>query len=161
MKGNELTRDTEEDPSEWGDDAYFCDTCDKPFRCPFYDIAKQFERTIFEGGDSFPEVEIVGSKSIGHFCSSECRDQGRVEILQRENVRPTYPGIGPIELCSRCAAPVDMTRFHLAYEESVLDGEWDQMTVIPIDPTVLAIVCNSCSAPPERLIAEVDFPLTS
>ena len=42
-----MSTDKEEYPSDWGDDAYFCETCGKPFRYPLFDIAKEFERTIF------------------------------------------------------------------------------------------------------------------
>jgi len=155
-----LSIDKEEDSSDWGDDAYFCETCGRPFRYPLYDTAKEFERTIFHTGDIRPEVEIIGSEGIGQYCSSSCRDQARRGLLQREAVRVTYPGIGPIECCSRCSAPVDMTKFHLAYVESVIDGEWDRMSVNVRESAVVAILCNGCSAPPDRLIAEVDFPVS-
>jgi hypothetical protein len=158
MKGRKLSIDKEEGANDWGDDAFFCDTCDKPFRYPQFDTAKEFERTIFNS--DLPEVEIVNSEGIGQYCSSSCRDQARSDLLQRENVRATYPDIGPIEFCSRCSAPVDMTKFHLAYVESVFDGEWDRMSVNVLEATVVAILCNVCSAPPDRLIAEVDFPIS-
>lgn len=159
MKEKGFNRDKEDDPSGWGDEAYFCESCGKPFRYPLFDVAKEFERTIFQGDDSPPEIEIIGSEGIGNYCSNVCRDQARNSLLQRENVRATYPGIGPVERCSRCAAPVDMAKFHLAYVESVLDGEWDRMAVSVLDTAVVAIVCNRCSAPPGRLIAETDFPV--
>lgn len=156
MKGKNLSIDKEEGTRDWGDDAYFCETCGKPFRYPLFDTAKEFERTIFNS--DLPEVEIVNSEGIGQYCSSVCRDRARSSLLHRENVRATYPELGPIECCSRCSAPVDMTRFHLAYVESVLDGEWDRMSVNVLETTVVAILCNGCSTPPDRLIAEVDFP---
>lgn len=160
MKGRKLSIDKEEEPSDWGDDAYFCETCGKPFRYPLFDIAKGFERTMFHADSSLPEVEVIGSEGIGQYCSSACRDQARSSLLQRENVCATYPDIGPIECCSRCSAPVDMTKFHLAYVESVIDGEWDRMSVNAHETVVVAILCNGCAAPPDRLIAEVDFPIS-
>jgi len=76
-----------------------------------------------------------------------------------QNVRATYPDIGPIELCSRCGKPVDMTKFHLTYVESILEQEWERMSASVLESVVLAVLCNACSPPPSRLIAEVDFPV--
>ena len=53
-----------------------------------------------------------------------------------------------------------MTKFHSAYVESVIDGDWDRMSVNAHETVVVAILCNGCSKPPDRLIAEVDFPVS-
>ncbi|MDP1929276.1 MAG: hypothetical protein Q8K62_12305 [Thiobacillus sp.] len=151
--------DKEADPNGWENEAYFCETCGKPFRRPLFDVSKQFERTIFCGNNSPAEVEVIGSEGIAQYCSRACRDPASTSLLQRENVRATYPDIGPIEFCSRCTAPVDMTKFHLAYVESVLDGEWESMSTNVLEVVVLAILCNGCFEPPPRLIADVDFPV--
>ena len=154
-----MNSDERSDSEGWGDEAYFGEACGKPFRYPSLDVVKEFERTTFFDEGKLPEVEIVGSIAIGQYCSAECRQQARGRLLQQENVRATYPDIGPVEACSRCAAPVDMSKFHLAYVESVIDGEWGRMSVSALESIVLAVVCNTCSAPPDRLIAEIDFPV--
>lgn len=151
--------DTVESPEGWGDEAFFCETCGKPFRTPMFDVAKEYDRTIFQENDRLPEVEIIGSIEIGQYCSKGCRDRARGDLLLRENVHATYPDIGPIELCSRCGTPVDMTKFHLTYVESILEQEWERMSASVLESVVLAVLCNACSPPPSRLIAEVDFPM--
>lgn len=123
------------------------------------DMAKEYERTIFHENDSLPEVEIIGSITIGQYCSNACRNRARGDLLLRENVRVTYPDIGPVEPCSRCRMPVDMTKFHLTYVESILEQEWGRMSASVVELVVLAVLCNTCSPPPNRLIAEVDFPM--
>lgn len=156
---NEIMVDKIESPESRDDEAFFCETCGKPFRTPMFDVAKEYERTIFQENDNMPEFEIIGSVGIGEYCSKVCRDQARGDLLLRENVRATYPDIGPIEPCSRCGKPVDMTKFHLAYVESVLDLEPGHMSTNVLESVVLAVLCNTCSPPPSRLIAEVDFPV--
>ena len=151
--------DTVENPESWGDEAFFCETCGKPYRTPMFDVAKEYERTIFQEANRLPEVEIIGSVEIGQYCSSACRDRARSDLLLRENVRPTYPDIGPIESCSRCGLPIDMTKFHLAYVESILDQEWGRMSASVLESVVLAVLCNACAPPPDRLITEVDSPV--
>lgn len=140
-------------PEEWGDDAYFCATCGARFRSPSFDIAREFERTIFYEHGRDPEVEIIGSETIGQFCSEHCRSESRDALLRKEDVRATHPGIGPLEFCSRCKAPVDMTRFHLTYVEYSLSGDWGSMVAHTSDVVPLAIVCNKCVPPQQRLIS--------
>lgn len=124
-----------------------------------FDVTKEYERTIFHENDNLPEVEIIGAVAIGQYCSKACRDHARDDLLLRENVHATYPNIGPIEPCSRCGKPVDMTKFHLTYVESILEQEWARMSANVLESAVLAVLCNACSPPPSRLIAEVEFPV--
>lgn len=146
-------------PEAWGNDAYYCDACNKPFRTPFFDISREYERTIFSPEPSLPEVEVIGASSIAQYCSDDCLAQSRMALLTREKVRATYPDIGPVESCSRCDAPVDMTTFHLAIVESETNQDWESMSASVIRVVTLAVVCNKCTSPPERLIAEVDNPV--
>lgn len=113
-----------------------------------FDVAKEYERTIFHENDNLPEVEIISSVQIGQYCSKECRELARDDLLLRENVHATYPDIGPLEPCSRCGEPVDMTKFHLTYVESILELNRESMSVSVIEPAVLAVLCNACSPLP-------------
>lgn len=143
-------------PDEWRNDTYFCMTCGTPFRSPLFDIAKEYERTIFSGEIIYPEVEVIGSEGIGQYCSEACRSKSRDALLLKENVHATFPDIGPIELCSRCAEPIDMTLFHLTYVESTITGDWDSSIVDSSNVVTLAVVCNKCAPTPKRLIAEAE-----
>ena len=151
--------DKVDSPESWGDEAFTCKTCGKPYRTPIFDVTKEYERTIFQENDNLPEVEIIGAVAIGEYCSKTCREHARDDLLLRENVQATYPDIGPIESCSRCSKPVDMTKFHLTYVESILELEREGMSVNVLESATLAVLCNACSPPPSRLIAEVDFPV--
>ncbi|MCK9381767.1 MAG: hypothetical protein M0P95_11990 [Sulfuritalea sp.] len=147
------------DPEKWGDEAYFCDACEKPFRTPMFDISKGYERTIYDG-NRMPEVEIIGSGTIAQYCSDPCRVKKISAVLAKENVRATYPDIGPVEACSRCGKPVDMTKFHLTYVDSDTEQDWDRMCATVTKTVVLAVLCDACAPPPQRLIAETDFPVS-
>ncbi len=140
-------------PTDWGDECFYCETCGAAFRARMFDISKDHERTIFFEGDRPPEVEIAESVTIGQFCSQHCRDQARVDILRQENIRATYPGIGPVETCSRCGNPVDMTVFHRTYVEYETEHDWGHFVAEVHNATVVAIVCHRCNKPPGLTVA--------
>ncbi len=148
---------TQED--EWKDECFYCDTCNKRFRSPLYDVSKEFERTIFFEDPLLPEVEIIGAETIAGFCSPTCRDKKRDYLLQQEKIRATYPGIGPVEPCSRCGAPVDMTNFHLTYIEMDTTQDWNR-TLFGVevinDPVTLAVVCQKCEPTPRQIKAAIE-----
>lgn len=135
------------DADEWGDYFYACMVCETHFRSPLYEIARGYERTIFFDGDRMPEVEPISSNGIGIYCSAACLNQDRDKLLVKENVRATFPGIGPIEVCSRCGRPVDMAQFHLSWTEEELSCQWGQFIDVlqPIYVQSLAVVCQQCA----------------
>ena len=144
---------------DWKDECFYCDTCNKRFRSPLYDVSKEFERTIFFQEPLLPEVEIIGAETIAGFCSPGCRDKKRNHLLKREKIRATYPGIGPVESCSRCGAPVDMTNFHLTYIELDTTQDWDSSLFgveMINDPVTLAVVCQKCEPIPSQIKAAID-----
>lgn len=132
---------------DWGDNFYTCMVCEKHFRSPLYEISRGYERTIFFDGDQIPVVEPAGSEGIGTYCSAACLNQDRDKLLLKENVRATFPGIGPIEVCSRCGKPVDMVQFHLSWTEEELNCQWGPFIDVlqPINVQSLAVVCQQCA----------------
>lgn len=106
-----------------------------------------YERTHFFDGEQMPEVETIDSEGIGAYCSATCLNQDRDKLLVKENVRATFPGIGPIEVCSRCGRPVDMAQFHLSWTEEEFNCQWGQFIDVlqPIYYQSLAVVCQQCA----------------
>ncbi len=131
---------------DWGDNFYTCMVCEKQFRNPLFEIARGYERTVFYCGDRMPMVEPIESEGVGTYCSPACLNHDRNRLLERDNVRATYPGIGPIESCSRCGKPVDMTQYHMAWTEEKLHCEWGRFIDVlqPIFVESLAVVCQQC-----------------
>lgn len=144
---------------EHDDDCFYCDACNKRFRSPLYDVTKDFERTIFFDEPLIPEIDIMGAESIAYFCSPSCRDKKRDQLLTQEDIRATYPEIGPIESCSRCGAPVDMTEFHLAFVEMDTTHDWDRPLLgakVINDPVTLAVICQKCEPIPRQIKAAIE-----
>ena len=137
-----------------------CNVCEQPLGNPQFGISRQFERTIFSKNDDLDEVEVIDSNEIRAYCSSECLNKNRDLLLAQENVRASYPGIGPVESCSRCGRPVDMTRFHMAWVEDEVEIQGYEAT--PINAEVLAVACDQC-VPPSRATQSDDivFQLSS
>lgn len=151
--------DRSDSPDDWGNDAFFCDVCNRPFRADLYDVSRQFERTIFDDPEGLDEVEVADSDGIAGFCSERCREIGIGKVLTEHAIRATYPGIGPVETCSRCSGPVDMATFHLAFGKSILRfPDWDRLPAFVLEHVTLAVVCNRCAPPPARLIEDQARP---
>ncbi|WP_277183299.1 hypothetical protein [Caballeronia sp. BR00000012568055] len=121
-------------------DSYQCFTCDRIFSGRVFEIAREWERVHFS--DGIPEAEIEDSWGLECYCSQLCADLRREEVMAREGVPIRHPDLGPIEPCSKCGFPIDMTQFHLTYVESCVDmhGSVGQ----PVDVACLAVVCSSC-----------------
>lgn len=136
---------------EWGDECFFCDACGKRFRTPLYDISREFEQTFFYQEPRSPEIEVLGAESIANYCSASCREQKRDELLHQERVRATFPGIGPVESCSRCGGAVDMTKLHLTYVQMNTTQDWDRLIADVLDAQTLAVVCQDCHPVPSSI----------
>jgi len=129
----------------FGDDCFCCQECGTLFRTPLYTISSEFERSHFYDGERIPEIQIRGAEAIASCCSLECLGKQRDKILLSENVRATYPGIGPVEHCSRCGEMVDATQFHLTWVEEVAACQWGKsLQIQPQDARTLAVLCISC-----------------
>ena len=139
-----------------------CMACLKPLGTPQFFISRAYERTIFYSNGRYPEIEIMAAEAIGSYCSGKCLNFEKIAILIRENVRSTFPGIGPVESCSRCGRPVDMTRFHRTWtesEEEITRGEYIEISK-PLSVTTLAVACRNCEPPPSR-VASADLIISS
>ena len=124
-----------------GDNEYECFTCRRVFRTPVFDISREWERTHFN--DGIPSVEIKGSYGLECYCSRACVDARRQLVMASEGVPIRRPGIGPVETCAKCGAPVDMAEFHLTYVESQAVSMGDR-TLDTIDVDYLAVLCRQC-----------------
>lgn len=153
QSNHEKTAMTKEE--NWGDDCFCCHACGKLFRSPLYDVTREYERTEFYSEPRMPEVEIMGAETIRNYCSAICRDSGRQEFLRQERIRATFPDIGPIESCSRCNGPVDMTEFHLTYIQTLTEQNWERpmFGVEVLDVKTIAAVCQKCE-PIRRKISD-------
>lgn len=144
---------------DWGEECFYCDACGTRFRSPLYDIGNEFDQTLFFVEPRLSEIEVMGAKTIANYCSPRCRDRKRDELLQREKVRMTFPGIGPVEACSRCGMPVDMTKPHLTYLQMDTAHDWDRPNfgVSVLGADTLAIVCQGCEPIPRHITTALSW----
>lgn len=98
------------------DDEYECFGCNRTFRSYVFSIDKEWERV--EYGSDIPSIEVRQAEGLERYCSPECRTSRRHIVMTKEGVPIRYPGLGPLELCAKCLAPVNMAEFHLTYLES-------------------------------------------
>lgn len=135
---------------DWGDNCFSCQECSKLFRSPLFTVASGYEKVFFYDEERMPEIETENSESIGTFCSIQCLEVQRGKILANEGVCATYPGIGPVERCSRCGKSMDTTIPHKTWVEEEAICEWDasgDYSVQPIEVRTLAMVCQDCLPP--------------
>lgn len=128
------------------DNAFYCMGCNKPFHSPLYSITRSNEQMHFYPGERLPEAEVLFAESIGDYCSQACLDLNRDHLLKSHQVRSTYPGPGPVESCSRCGNPVDMSRPHWTWTEEMADVVWGQgiEQIQPTEAHLLAVLCRKC-----------------
>lgn len=122
------------------EDDYECFTCNRIFKGRVFEIAREWERVHFS--ESIPEVEIEDSRGLECYCSQLCANLRREEVMAREGVPIRHPGLGPIEPCSKCGAPIDMTQFHVTYVDSCVDVHG--FVGVSVDVNYLAVVCSTC-----------------
>lgn len=123
------------------DDEYECFTCNRRFRSALYSISRELERVDYVEAE--PVVEISASVGLECYCSQACAASRRSLVMAREGVPISNPGLGPIEPCSRCGAPVDMTEFHVTYLESY-EVHRSAITLDTVSLNYLAVLCRKC-----------------
>lgn len=144
---------------DWGEDCFYCNTCGKRFRSPLYDVGKEFAQTFFYKEPRPPEIEVMGAETIANYCSPACRGRSRDQLLLQDKVRATFPGIGPVETCSRCGGLVDMTKFHLTYVQTDTTQDWGRpmFGVGVLRTETLAVICQECEPIPRRIAAAISW----
>jgi hypothetical protein len=124
-----------------------CATCGPKVGIALFDVAREYERLRYSGSTESDEVEIDVSSaaSIAIYCSKLCRDQGRPLVMAAMHVSlPIHrPSFGPIEVCARCLAPVDMSDWHLTILES--DTNTTGLPFKPFEVEYIAVICRTCA----------------
>lgn len=134
--------------NRWDENCFYCMVCERPFYSPLYSITRTVEQMVFYPGERPPEADVLSSESTGDYCCQTCLNRDRDRLLMNEGVRVTFPGPGPIETCSRCGRPVDMTQPHMTWTEEVAAVTWGQSleTLQPTSAQLLAVKCLRCHA---------------
>ncbi|WP_233886395.1 hypothetical protein [Paraburkholderia flagellata] len=122
------------------DDEYECFTCGRIFTTRVFEITREWDRVHY--CTILPEVEVEEAYGLECYCSQACLVARRANVMANESVPIRPAGLEPIETCARCAGPVDMSEFHLAYVES--ETMMNGFVGITLDCEYLAVVCNRC-----------------
>lgn len=120
-------------------------SCSKMFSSVWYDIGSRRERVIFSSPRALDEIEVLSAEGIGVFCSADCHQAGRSEVMRDQGVPiPSVPpDLGPVERCAKCKGPVDMSDWHLMYTEGVIKET--SSGIAALRESLLAVVCKKCS----------------
>lgn len=136
-----------EDDEVSDDDRFECESCGRMFDgSPNYAIEWEQARTVFFDEDRLPEVDIQYAETYASFCTPECRDHARPKVYELLGITATYPGIGPVEQCSRCGSKIDMTQWHTCIVEAVRDMD----SMATSDMEYLAVLCPACKLKSQR-----------
>ncbi len=125
------------------EDPFECDTCKVMFTAPLFDISVSTEKRIDTPDEPYPfMVDIKRATGFANFCSSECRNKGRIGAMTAQGVPipAESPVYDPIESCAVCNGPVNMLEWHSMYTESAFDEDWHHIEEVQY----LAVVCPSC-----------------
>lgn len=127
------------------DDDFECESCKVMFTAPLFDIARSSEKMVDTPDESYPfMMDIKGAMGFANFCSSACRDKGRVAAMSAQGVPipAERPVCDPVESCAICKGVVDMHEWHLTYTESAYNEHWQTIEEVEY----LAVVCPTCEA---------------
>lgn len=120
-----------------------CYHCGKSFGGMVFRLHRAHERVHFFSRG--PEVLSNDLTGLGTYRSCECFHAGAGAVMAHAGIPlpASAPHVGPIELCAICRAPVDMTRFHLAYAISLChESATAGAQMLRFDS--LAVVCTAC-----------------
>ena len=138
-------------------DDYECFECKKSFQTIVFSLNRQYERVEFE--HSMPIISVEDAEGLTCYCSSVCMRLHFPKAMAEQNtpIPAQRPDLGPIEACAVCKGPVDMTRFHLAFElEKFKDEGWSAQ---PLWQEYVAVVCSECAPQSQSSGAILEAPL--
>ena len=69
------------------EDDFECESCHVMFSAPLYDISWSSEKMVDTPDEPYPFLmDIRGAVGFANFCSSTCRDKGRVAVMAAQGV---------------------------------------------------------------------------
>jgi hypothetical protein len=93
-----------------------CDTCKDKLTSRYHTFSRNIERHQYGDGEQSCNVVVLRSDGLWQYCSDACSLQGEYDQLRDRGISLSTPGPGPIEPCSKCGSPIDLTDQHIAYE---------------------------------------------
>jgi hypothetical protein len=120
-----------------------CFHCHKVFQGSVYEIVSERCRLHFD--EQVPYVESENLCGFECYCSRACLESRVANVMARENVPITHPGMSRVANCAACQSPVDRTDFHRAYL-ATLSEPLDDITWETVEMDCLAVTCEKCSS---------------
>ena len=132
-------------------DTYFgiCATCSTTLNSRYHAFNRNIERLQYSPSSAPPQLRsciVLHSEQLAHYCSPECAEAGASFVLEQLGIPLQITGNGPIEPCSKCGKPVNLTVPHVAYELMDLT-EIRQPWLLSIqahDSKTVARLCANC-----------------
>lgn len=126
-------------------ETFNCEHCDSRFQHRVLEMTREIGRMHYRSPSAIDQLEVRAAETIAEFCSAECMEATRDEVMAGQGISiPTNrPDVLPIERCSMCAGPVDMSDWHLTFTEG--ESEFAGATLCPIDVQYVAVVCGGCA----------------
>ena len=129
-----------------------CDICEIWLTARYWTFDRLVQRFDYgQPGDS-PEscatVTVLRNDMLSQCCSIDCARFAALAGLVARGLRQAKCGAGPIEVCAKCNAPVDLTKPHVLYQlmgQTELRQPW-LTTIEPLDIEYLAYVCPRCDS---------------
>jgi len=129
-----------------------CMSCGRMFAGTWFEVARSFQRVHFNSPSALDEIETEQSEGLSECCCTGCHEAVRGAVMQQQQVPipSVRPDIGPVETCAKCSGPVDMSHWHLTFDENKMEDQgWAAAT---LEQSCMAVVCKQC-APYGRLQA--------
>ncbi|NLZ10936.1 MAG: hypothetical protein GX086_06345 [Alcaligenaceae bacterium] len=128
-----------------------CAVCSTLLGPRYVAFVRRVRRLIYQDQSGQPKVteQILSADLQPAWCSIDCWEDMADPVISALQLTSPFPGSGPVVPCSRCGAPVDKTKAHVAYV--VLDLEVKEAPWLTSGHVhwqrVLAVLCVNCEAP--------------
>lgn len=143
-----------------------CATCSATLNSRYYSFSRNIERHQYTRPDAISQLHtciVLHSEQLAHYCSPECAEAGTNAELAQRGIPLQITGNGPIEPCSKCGKPINLTVPHATFELMDLT-EIRQPWLLSAQPhgsQTVARLCSSCDGDLDCEVAqERDLELT-
>lgn len=142
-----------------------CSHCKTPLKARYWSLDRNIEVISYTklGRRAKSIINVLDCQGLMQLCSKDCARAAVSALMASLGYSRLNPGVSPIEPCSKCGAPTDLTQMHVAYNLLVgteIQKPW-LTEYAPETGETVAILCQKCDPPAFEIAEELGDPAES